>query len=224
PDNLPDTALFVDGDIRCKNFTATQKLDINGTVQGDRLITQFGKLSSGANSDLLLQTGDTLRLTISKDTGKVAIAGQLSVNGGSPPPDAALFVNGNLFVEGKAFARESRSTTFQQLSAQALKENITNLDGSEAGAILKALNPVKFTYKADPQAGLQAGFMVENTPDLLVSSDKQAIKIMDVVAVLTKAVQDNRETVTTLFRIVKQQQQDIDALTKKLQALEKPNP
>jgi carbonic anhydrase/acetyltransferase-like protein (isoleucine patch superfamily) len=221
PTDSSNAALFVDGAIRCKNLVVNQKLDINDTLQGDRLIAQSGRIGSDTNSDLLLQTGDTARLTISKNDGKVTIRGKLSVNGGSPPPDAVLFANGNLFVEGKAFARESRSQAFQQVSSRALKDNISDLDGKEAGTILRALNPVKFTYKADPSSELQAGFIVENTPDLLISPDKQAIKLLDVVTVLTKVVQDNRETITNLFQLVAQQEKAIKALTEQVKALEK---
>jgi hypothetical protein len=101
-----------------------------------------------------------------------------------------------------------------------LKANIAELSSQEVTELIKQLNPVKFTYTANLASSFHAGFIAEDTPDLLTSEDKQAVKILDVVAVLTKVVKDHREVIASLNRVVKQQQQTIAILTQKVADLE----
>jgi len=66
---------------------------------------------------------------------------------------------------------------------------------------LTALQPVQFSYKAAPEEK-HVGFIAEDVPDLVASTDRKGMSAMDVVAVLTKVVQDQQKTIAELSRKV----------------------
>ena len=68
---------------------------------------------------------------------------------------------------------------------------------------------MKFAYKADPTER-HVGFVAEDVPDLVAQKDRKTLSPMDIVAVLT--------------RVVQEQQQRIEELTAKLAALEAARP
>lgn len=82
-------------------------------------------------------------------------------------------------------------------SSRALKENIQSLTTDEAMNTLNALNPVKFNYKAD-KSEKHVGFIAEDAPELIAAKDKKGMSPMDVVAVLTKIVQEQQKTIAQL--------------------------
>jgi hypothetical protein len=90
-------------------------------------------------------------------------------------------------------------------SSREGKDDIRSLTADEARTTLAALEPVKFAYKADP-AERHVGFVAEDVPDLVARNDRKSLSPMDIVAVLT--------------RVVQEQQQRIEELTAKLAALE----
>ncbi len=82
-------------------------------------------------------------------------------------------------------------------SSRSLKENIQGLSSNEAMDTLKNLNPVKYNYKADKEEN-HVGFIAEDAPELVASKDKKGMSPMDVVAVLTKVVQEQQKTIAEL--------------------------
>jgi hypothetical protein len=66
---------------------------------------------------------------------------------------------------------------------------------------LTALQPVQFRYKTDPEEN-HVGFIAEDVPHLVASTDRKGMSAMDVVAVLTKVVQDQQKTIAELSRKV----------------------
>jgi hypothetical protein len=97
-------------------------------------------------------------------------------------------IEGNLHVNG----------ALTHASSIALKENVTMLSIQEAMSALQRLQPVTFSYKADEQKEMHAGFIAEDVPDLVAKSNHQAIGSMDVVAVLTAVVQEQQRTIAKL--------------------------
>ncbi|MEH1969376.1 tail fiber domain-containing protein [Nostoc sp.] len=91
-------------------------------------------------------------------------------------------------------------------SSRELKENITNLSTEEAIETLANLNPAKFYYRQDEEKKLRVGFIAEDVPELLATQDRRAISALDIVAVLTKVIQ--------------QQQEELSFLKERLNALE----
>jgi len=86
-------------------------------------------------------------------------------------------------------------------SSRKYKENIKELTADEAMDTLRGLNPVKFNYKisSDEQS---VGFIAEDVPTLVASKDRKGMSPMDVVAVLTKVVQEQQRTIAELSRKV----------------------
>jgi hypothetical protein len=99
-----------------------------------------------------------------------------------------------------------------QVSSRTLKQNISELSSQEAKTILKNMNPVKFSYRADQNSSQHLGFIAEDLPEAVVSSDRQAVDLMEIVAVLTRTVKDQQRTINSLVKVAKEQQQAIAAL------------
>ncbi len=215
----PENGLLVDGNISVGTENNQNKLDVAGAVA---IGEQYAGSQAAPTDGLLVE-------------GNVWIGSQAPEQP-EEVKNAKLYLKGDLCVdgeevggeirEGRIFAkninaRNFRGTNFTQISSNALKEEITDLHSQEVTEILKALNPVKFIYKEDEAQIPHAGFIAEDTPDLLTSSDKQEIKVFDMVAVLTKAVKDQQKVTNKLVNVVKIQQNLISGLTKKLEELEK---
>ena len=78
-----------------------------------------------------------------------------------------------------------------------MKQDIHQLDGDAALDALKALQPVTFAYKANP-GETNVGFIAEDVPDLVATADRKGLSSMDVVAVLTKVIQEQQRTIEDL--------------------------
>lgn len=100
----------------------------------------------------------------------------------------------------------------QVISSQTIKENIVDFDSQEAAELLQALRPVKFTYRTDKNKHIQAGFLAEEVPPLVASVDHRAIRLMEIIAILTQNVKKHEQTITALSQKVTQQQAMIDSL------------
>lgn len=93
-------------------------------------------------------------------------------------------------------------------SGRALKAQIRDLPEREALTALQALNPVTFAYKAN-LAETHAGFIAEDVPDLVATNDRRGLAPMDIVAVLTKVVQQQQDRIRALEeRLTTLEQQD----------------
>jgi len=84
-------------------------------------------------------------------------------------------------------------------SSREYKQDIKGLTTDEAVDTLKSLNPVKFSYKASSDEH-HVGFIAEDVPELVATKDKKGMSSMDVVAVLTKVVQEQQKTIAELSR------------------------
>ena len=82
-------------------------------------------------------------------------------------------------------------------SSRYLKENIERLSSDEALDALNDLNPVKYNYKVD-KTDHHVGFIAEDVPELVATSDRKGMSPMDVVAVLTKVVQEQQKIISAL--------------------------
>jgi hypothetical protein len=82
-------------------------------------------------------------------------------------------------------------------SSRELKENIEALTVDEAYDALFKMSPVKYNYKVDKE-DKYVGFIAEDVPELVASKDHKGMSSMDVTAVLTKVVQDQQNTINAL--------------------------
>jgi hypothetical protein len=82
-------------------------------------------------------------------------------------------------------------------SSREVKQDIHQLDAAAALEAVKALQPVTFAYKANP-GETNVGFIAEDVPELVATTDRKGLSSMDVVAVLTKVIQGQQRTIEDL--------------------------
>jgi hypothetical protein len=182
---------------------------VDNTVQSldNRLSNELsGKASKGGSQE---EDFESRKLNVHEN---LTVIGRVGI-GREPQENAKLSVDGT--VEATLFRGR-----IEPPSSRTLKENITAISSQEVAEVLRKLNPVKYSYKEDESQSLYLGFIAEDAPDILTSTDKTAVKLVDLVAVLTKALRDNRELTKTLLKVVKKQQEDIAILTQKVNTLE----
>lgn len=104
-------------------------------------------------------------------------------------------------------------------SSREYKKEIKDLTTDEALDTLKQLSPVKFSYKANSEER-HVGFIAEDVPALVASKDRKGMSAMDVVAVLTKVVQEQQKLIREQQRTAQEQKKTVDDLAKKVTELE----
>lgn len=104
-------------------------------------------------------------------------------------------------------------------SSREYKKNIEELASEEAKDTLKYLRPVKFNFKVNPEEQ-HVGFVAEEAPDLVASKDRKGMSPMDVVAVLTKVVQEQEKLLQEQKKIAEEQQDALRDLTAKVMELQ----
>jgi hypothetical protein len=105
-------------------------------------------------------------------------------------------------------ARCTATGVWQGASSREYKENIADLSANQALLAFNKLNPVTFNYKVDA-AEKHVGFIAEDVPDLVATPDRKALGTMDIVAVLTKVVQEQQKTIADLNEKVTRLQQQV---------------
>ena len=103
-------------------------------------------------------------------------------------------------------------------SSRELKENIHDIDAAHAMAAFRELKPVTYNYKVDSE-DTYIGFIAEDVPEIVASKDRKTLSSMDMVALLTRVVQDQQVTiedrslrVEALEQQLAQQKQRMDEL------------
>ena len=102
-------------------------------------------------------------------------------------PTEKLHVDGNVFVSGN----------FELGSSRTIKSDIHELSASEALHTFEGLVPVKFNYLHSPDEQ-SVGFIAEDVPELVASKNRTSLSTMDMVAVLTKVVQEQQKAIESL--------------------------
>jgi hypothetical protein len=96
--------------------------------------------------------------------------------------------------------------TWVSVSTREAKQDVAGLSAAEALETLTGLDPVKYAYKVEPEVK-HVGFIAEDVPGLVATPDRKGLSALDIVAVLTKVVQEQQKT--------------IEGLTARLEELEK---
>ncbi|GAB4180478.1 MAG: hypothetical protein Fur006_14650 [Coleofasciculaceae cyanobacterium] len=191
-----------------KSYVETQ---LNSERQSrDELLKQKAALHGNASKDFnanALQVSETVSI------------GPQSAR--TPPVRTRLHVaDGHLYVEGNVSVTGTITGQLSNGCSREIKENIVELSSQETAEILKSISPVKYSYKADQEHLVHAGFISEEMPELVTSSDRKSINLVDLISILTKAVQDDRKTIQRLVNVVNQQNSQIKSLTERLKNLE----
>lgn len=172
--------------------TPKQRLEVNGSIQiheqnssvAGLMITQSsgetGYIMHNRASTLTIGAGSVDRVTIDRNgnfgIGVIRPAHPLELASGAHASAGGVWTNS---------------------SSREKKENISELTVEEALAALAELQPVQFNYKGDEQEDY-VGFIAEDVPDLVATGDRTGLSAMDIVAVLTKVIQQQQQQIDEL--------------------------
>jgi hypothetical protein len=165
-----------------------------GEGEGFRLISASGNTHIPYVDGWSYISGKGLIFRTNGNNERMRITSNGNVGIGTSSPTQRLYVVGNIYATG----------TITPGSSRDLKEDIRSLTKEEAEDALENLQPTKFYYKAD-KTDEHLGFIAEDVPALLATADRKGVNPMDVVAVLTRVVQEQQN-------INDEQQKVIDAL------------
>jgi len=171
---------------------APQKWDIAGNE------TNFF-IRDATNGSLL-----PFRIRPGAPSNTLYLQGDGNVGIGTASPEEKLHVDGNALISGNLELGSSRE----------IKNNIESLGTDEAMTTFAMLRPVKFQYKTAPDEN-SVGFIAEEVPDLVATNSRKSISTMDVVAVLTKVVQEQQNDIAELKKTIGQLQAEMKNSTGK---------
>ncbi|MCA9055298.1 MAG: tail fiber domain-containing protein, partial [Planctomycetaceae bacterium] len=98
-------------------------------------------------------------------------------------------------------------------SSRTHKEQIEPIDRETATMALQAFEPVTYQSKGDATGERYAGFIAEDVPDIVATTDRKGVAAIEVVAVVTKVVQEQQATIEA-------QKAEIDELKLRLEEIE----
>jgi len=171
---------------------------------------RLGLRTSTPAVNLHMKVGNTPTMRLDQD-GTLGFLPQAWDIGGN---EVSFFIrnanNGTMMLEilpgGNWTTSSGASLTggaWTNASSATLKQDIADLDPTLAIATVRDLRPVTFEYKSSPDEQ-SVGFIAEEVPDLVATNDRKGLSAMDVVAVLTKVVQEQQKTIDELSRRIEQ--------------------
>jgi len=188
-----NSQIFDDGNyIGIGTTEPKQRLEVNGNIQihernssvAGLIMTQSsgesGYIMHNRASTLTIGAGSVDRITIDRD-GNVGF--------GTSRPVYPIEMASGAYV--------SAGGVWSNSSSREKKENIVALTTEEALTALANLEPVTFNYKQDNQEQY-VGFIAEDVPQLVASSNRTGLSAMDIVAVLTRVVQLQQQQIREL--------------------------
>lgn len=186
--NTPSNALTLksDGKVGIGTWSPSAPLELETT--GTYAAVLFD-MTDGATG-VLSATSDSVVLGSKTDHPLSIVANDLQV--------ATIDTGGNMVLNGNLELGSSRE----------IKQDIKPVELTEAVEALNQLHPVKFKYIAHP-ADEKIGFIAEDVPDLVATQSRKTTSPMDVVAVLTKVVQEQQVTISELKEKIEYLEQEI---------------
>ena len=107
-------------------------------------------------------------------------------------PDAPIH-----YTNGGTQARLTTAGVWTDASSREAKEHIENLSVDDAMKALRELQPVTYNYKVLPEDP-KVGFIAEDVPAIVATPERQGLSALDIVAVVTKVVQEQQKTIDQL--------------------------
>ncbi|MEO8382307.1 MAG: tail fiber domain-containing protein [Acidobacteriota bacterium] len=144
--------------------------------------------ATAPNPSLRFATGNTTRLLIDNE-GFIGL-GDTASSGGNPTSPIQ-------YTNGAVTARLTAAGVWQDNSSRIAKEHIVDLSAESAMQALHDLTPVTYNYKVLP-ADPKVGFIAEDVPDLVATPERDGLSALDIVAVVTKVVQEQQKTIEQL--------------------------
>jgi len=219
------TGLIQLGNATANNTNKIARMVVRHYNNAQAPVYLFGSASTSTNNFVAFGGGSPLgnaatqldlftaeNATTPTGTSRITIKGDGNVGFGTQSPAYPLHM-----VSG---AHVTAGGVWTDASSREYKDNIEGLTKEEALDTLKELNPVKFAYKKD-MTEKHVGFIAEEAPDLIATKDRKGLSPMDIVAVLTKVVQEQQKTMQEQLKAMQEQQKTISSLSEKVSELEK---
>ena len=190
------------GNSSANNTTKAARMVVRHYDNAQQPVYLFGAASIATNNFVAFGGGNTMgnaatqldlftapNTTTPVGTPRLTIIGNGNVGIGTQTPSNPL--------QMASGANVTAGGVWTDASSRDYKDKIEALATEEALDTLKELNPVKFAYKNDMNEK-HVGFIAEEVPDLIATKDRKGLSPMDIVAVLTKVVQEQQRTISTL--------------------------
>ncbi len=187
-------------------FVLGKDIGNRGIVITDRAATNPKRIYFGWNTGATMEYVEIFALqegVAYKNFALAPFGGNVGIN--TSGPSYPLHIGNGAYV--------STGGVWINASSREYKTDIRKLSTQKAIDTLKQLEPVEFAYKTDSQEK-HVGFIAEDAPELVASKDRKGMSPMDVVAVLTKVVEEQH-------KMNQQQQKTIAELSKKVAELER---
>jgi hypothetical protein len=198
----PDNGLIYLTNVITDNTTKVSRMVLNHYTNAELPVYLFGAASTATNNFVAFGGGNTIgnaatqldlftapNTTTPVGYSRMTILGDGYVGIGTQTPSYPL--------QMASGARVTVGGVWTNASSREYKENIKGLKLEDAIDTLQGLNPVTFRYKVKPGEN-HVGFVAEEVPELVATEDRKGLSPMDIVAVLTKVVQEQQRTISTL--------------------------
>jgi len=182
-------------------FVLGQDIGNRGIIITDRAATNPKRIYFGWNTGATMEYVEIFALqegVAYKNFVLAPFGGKVGI--GTSSPSYPLQMGSGAYV--------STGGVWTNASSREYKTDIRKLSTQKAIDTLKQLDPVEFAYKADSQEK-HVGFIAEDAPELVASKDRKGMSSMDVVAVLTKVVQEQQKTIGALSKEVAELRNDL---------------
>jgi hypothetical protein len=219
----PDNGLVYLSNTTADNTTKVSRMVLNHYSNAEDPVYLFGAASTATDNFVAFGGGNTIgnaatqidlftapNPTTLVGTSRMTIKGNGYVGIGTQSPSYPLQMAGGAYTNGSSWV---------DASSREYKEDIEVLSAEEALEAIRELNPVKYAYKTD-QTEKRVGFIAEEVPELVSMKDRKGLSPMDIVAVLTKVVQEQQKAMQEQQKTNQEQQTVIKTLTEKLAQLE----
>ncbi|HEX7152755.1 MAG TPA: tail fiber domain-containing protein [Thermoanaerobaculia bacterium] len=201
------------GNVGVGTASPSQKLDVRGSSATADTFAFIGSDPTNGPGMLIGHAGGTSGV----GRGGVVINSIADASAVAPNPSVRILIAGaqrfiidnqgymgiggitdpSVPVHSSTGASLSVGGVWTNASSRDYKQHIQELSTEEAMATVAALKPVTYEYKVDPNDP-QVGFIAEDVPSLVATPDRKGLATMDVVAVLTKVVQEQQKTIEQL--------------------------
>ncbi len=162
------------------------------------------------NPAIYFMTGNVERLTIDNQGYLAVDQDGIFANGFNPAHPIHAQLSG---------ARLTAAGVWTNASSRALKENIGPITAQTALQALAALEPVHYNYKVAPDDP-QLGFIAEDVPEIVATPDRSGMAAIEVVALLTRVVQEQQRLLDAQVESNEAQEDLIQTLQERILALE----
>jgi len=196
----PNGSFYIaaDGDIGLKTVTPAGLFDVAHTADANNhafLISPTSAVGVNIDNGFLPNGVFDIQTTGGVSRFTVTAAGEIGIG-------VSSVTAGNV-LEALSGAHLTTGGVWTNASSRVFKSDIVDISANVALETVNALNPVTITYKSEPNE-TYAGFIAEDVPDIVASSDRKSLAAMDFVAVLTKMVQEQQKTIIDLKYRVEQ--------------------